>query len=78
MNHHSKTNVTPAPALLLAQIALEHLFVPTLQTRHLDRLDFHEVAVWGIEAALQAAYQAGQQAGQPKKSKAAKTETESA
>ena len=78
MNHHSKTNVTPAPALLLAQIALEHLFVPTLQTRHLDRLDFHEVAVWGIEAALQAAYQAGQQAGLPKKSKAAKKETESA
>jgi hypothetical protein len=75
MNHHSKTNVTPAPALLLAQIALEHLFVPTLQTRHLDRLDFHEVAVWGIEAALQAAYRAGQQS-QTKKQIAKKNDSE--
>jgi hypothetical protein len=46
---------------LLEKIALDHLFVDTLQTRHSDRLDFHEVSVWGIQSALQAAFEAGQQ-----------------
>lgn len=41
------------------QIALDHLFVETLETRHSDRLDFHEVSVWGIKSALQAAFDAG-------------------
>jgi hypothetical protein len=44
------------------QIALDHLFVETLETRHSDRLDFHEVSVWGIKSALQAAFDAGRQA----------------
>ena len=30
---------------LLAQIALDHLFIETLQTRNSDRLDFHDVSV---------------------------------
>ena len=47
---------------LLQQIALDHLFIETLETRHSDRLDFHEVSVWRLKAALEAAYQAGQQA----------------
>lgn len=46
----------------LQQIALDHLFVETLETRHSDRLDFHEVSVWGIKSALQAAFDAGKQA----------------
>ena len=33
---------------LLTRIALDHLFVDTLETRKSDRLDFHEVSVWGI------------------------------
>jgi hypothetical protein len=46
---------------LLEQIALDHLFIGTLQTRSSDRLDFHEVSVWGVKSALIAAYEAGQQ-----------------
>jgi hypothetical protein len=46
----------------LEQIAIEHLFIETLQTRNSDRLDFHEVSVWGVKAALQAAFEAGRNA----------------
>ena len=46
----------------LQQIALDHLFIETLETRHSDRLDFHEVSVWAVKSALMAAYQAGLQA----------------
>ena len=46
----------------LQQIALDHLFIETLETRHSDRMDFHEVSVWGVKSALMAAYEAGQQA----------------
>jgi len=44
---------------LFQQIALNHLLIDTLETRHSDRLDFHEVSVWGIKSALQAAFDAG-------------------
>ena len=47
---------------LLQQIALDHLFIETLETRHSDRMDFHEVSVWGVKSALMAAYEAGRQA----------------
>ncbi|NOX41488.1 MAG: hypothetical protein GXP05_13570 [Alphaproteobacteria bacterium] len=43
----------------LAAIAQKHLFIETLKTRNSDSLDFHEVSVWGIQAALEAAYAAG-------------------
>jgi hypothetical protein len=56
-----KTTQT-APASLLASIAKEHLFIETLETRHSDGLDFHDVAVWGVQAALEAAFGAGQAA----------------
>jgi len=52
---------------LFQQIALDHLFVDTLETRNSDRLDFHEVSVWGIKTALQAAFDAGMQAASSKK-----------
>ena len=57
----------------LQQIALDHLFIATLETRSSDRLDFHDVSVWAIKAALQAAFEAGRNAAatasqtQPKK-----------
>ena len=35
----------------------------TLQTRKMDRLDFHETAVWNLKDALLAAYEAGLQKG---------------
>ena len=47
---------------LFQRIALDQLFVDTLETRNSDRLDFHEVSVWGIKTALQAAFDAGSQA----------------
>lgn len=47
---------------LLQQIALDHLFIETLETRKSDRMDFHEVSVWGVKSALMAAYEAGRQA----------------
>ena len=43
----------------LAAIAREYLFIPTLETRRADSLDFHHVAVWQVEAALKAAFDAG-------------------
>ena len=46
----------------LQQIARAHLFIDTLETRNSDRMDFHEVSVWGVKSALMAAYQAGRQA----------------
>jgi len=62
----SKTTQT-APADLLAGIAKEHLFIETLEERKSDNLDFHEVSVWGIQAALEAAYAAGIAAAQEAK-----------
>ncbi|MDI9234302.1 DUF6900 domain-containing protein [Limnohabitans lacus] len=43
----------------LEQIAQKHLGLETLQTQKSDRLDFHDLAVWSIEAALKAAFEAG-------------------
>ena len=43
----------------LAQIAREHLGIVTLEERKRDRLDFYEVGVLSVAAALRAAYEAG-------------------
>jgi hypothetical protein len=51
---------------LLEQIAKQHLFIDTLETQSSDRLDFHDVSVWGVKAALEAAYEAGLKAAQTK------------
>ena len=45
----------------LQTIATDHLFIATLETRNSDRLDFHDVSVWAVKAALQAAFKAGHQ-----------------
>lgn len=45
---------------ILSLIAQEHLDIDTLETRHSDRLDFHDIAVWRVKDALQAAFNAGQ------------------
>ncbi|ASJ23775.1 DUF6900 domain-containing protein [Laribacter hongkongensis] len=47
---------------LFEKIALDHLFIQTLETQMSDRLDFHEVSVWGVKSALQAAFEAGRMA----------------
>jgi hypothetical protein len=54
----------PSEALLL-EIAAKHFHIETLETRNrraCTRLDFHDVAVWSIRAALEAAFAAGQAA----------------
>ena len=48
---------------LLTQIAQQHLDIETLESRRMDALDFHEVAVWSVRDALQAAYIAGMAEG---------------
>ena len=47
---------------LLLEIAAKHFHLQTLETRNSDGLDFHDVAVWSIRAALEAAFAAGQAA----------------
>lgn len=44
----------------IAKIAATILKLETLETRRSDSLDFHDMAVWEIKAALEAAYRAGQ------------------
>ena len=48
--------------VLLMEIAAKHFHIETLETRNSDGLDFHDVAVWSIRAALEAAFAAGQAA----------------
>ena len=43
----------------LQSIAKKHLSIDTLNRQKSDSLDFHDLAVWNIEAALQAAFEAG-------------------
>lgn len=62
-NTNSTTRDASTLDELLQQIALDHLFVETLETRNSDSLDFHDVSVWAIKAALNAAFDAGKQAG---------------
>ncbi|WP_019956208.1 DUF6900 domain-containing protein [Yoonia vestfoldensis] len=60
MTQATKTKPAPAaPEALILDIATRHFFVETLDTRNRDRLDFHDVAVWTMRAALNEAYDAG-------------------
>jgi hypothetical protein len=43
----------------IAEIAARHLGIEELEEQRSDSLDFHEVAVWDVRAALDAAYTAG-------------------
>jgi hypothetical protein len=46
----------------LAIIARTLLKIETLETRDSDDLDFHEISVWNLKAALEAAFEAGREA----------------
>ena len=48
---------------LLLEIAQRQFRIETLETRNRDRLDFHDVAVWAIRAALEEAFEVGRRAG---------------
>jgi len=52
---------------ILAEIAKKHLAIDTLDRQRSDRLDFHDLAVWSIEHALEAAFQAGLEAAQDRR-----------
>jgi hypothetical protein len=48
---------------MFAQIARQHLGIATLEERKRDSLDFHDMSVRSVTAALHAAYDAGFAAG---------------
>ena len=50
-------------------IARRYLHFDTLEERRSDSLDFREVAVWGVEAALTEAYELGVKAGKASRAK---------
>ena len=52
---------------LYGMLAREQLGVTTLETRHSDSLDFYELAVWQLRAALEAAFDAGAEAARSTK-----------
>ena len=54
------TNLNVSQAL--EAIARQYLHIETLDTRKSGSLDFHDVAVWNLAAALEAACQAGKAA----------------
>ena len=47
---------------ILEDIARKTLDIETLESRHSDGLDFHEVSVWGLKQALERAFEAGRKA----------------
>lgn len=47
-------------ATAINAVAKEHLGLTKLETRNSDAMDFHDLSVWQIKAALEAAYRAGQ------------------
>ncbi|MBW7057643.1 hypothetical protein KY389_13270 [Paracoccus bogoriensis] len=57
-----KTDPAASRDAVLLEIARRRLFLETLETRNADSLDFHDVAVWTIRAALEEAYEAGRRA----------------
>ena len=61
-----KANPTAARDALILEIAQRRFFIETLETRNWDRLDFHDVAVWAIRAALEESFEAGRRAGRVK------------
>ena len=48
---------------VIREIAQRQFRLETLETRNRDRLDFHDVAVWALRAALEEAFEAGRRAG---------------
>ncbi|WP_114965596.1 DUF6900 domain-containing protein [Alkalilacustris brevis] len=63
MPRRIKTNPNAQRDDLLLEIARRQFHLETLETRNWDRLDFHDVAVWALRAALEEAFEAGRGAG---------------
>ena len=60
-----RTEPTPSAQrdAVILEIAQRLFRLETLETRNRDRLDFHDVAVWALRAALEEAFEAGRRAG---------------
>lgn len=54
---------TPTTSEVLDEIARRHLGLETLEEQRSDSLDFHELPVWDLRAALAAAFDAGRASG---------------
>jgi hypothetical protein len=63
MPRRTKTDTNTQRDALILEIAQRQFRLETLETRNWDRLDFHDVAVWAIRAALEEAFEAGRRAG---------------
>ena len=63
MPRRTKTDPNTQRDALILEIAQRQFHLETLETRNWDRLDFHDVAVWAIRAALEEAFEAGRRAG---------------
>ena len=63
MRRCTKTDPNAQRDALILEIAQRQFRLETLETRNWDRLDFHDVAVWAIRAALEEAFEAGHRAG---------------
>jgi hypothetical protein len=57
--NHADHNAAAQWDLTRANIARVHLRLETLETRLSDSLDFYDLAVWDLRAALDAAHAAG-------------------
>jgi len=57
---------------IIAHIARQHLRFETMETRNSDTLDFRDVAVWSVKAALEAAFAAGRASAVAERSSTAK------
>ena len=55
MNSENNLKINP----LISEIAVKFLGVKTLETQNSDALDFHDLAVWTLRAALEASFNAG-------------------
>ena len=64
MARRKKIDPTVQRDALLLEIAQRQFRIETLETRNWDRLDFHDVAVWSIRAALEEAFEAGRRAAE--------------
>lgn len=59
----TKTDPNAQRDAVIFEIAQRQFHLETLETRNRDRLDFHDVAVWALRAALEDAFEAGRRAG---------------
>ena len=63
MARRTKTDPNAQRDAVIFDIAQRQFRLETLETRNRDRLDFHDVAVWALRAALEEAFEAGRRAG---------------